>query len=124
MPNRNDVEVDAEHLSVHPRGLDALWCFRREITLPIDAVDSVALTPKSDLKRGIRTLGTDVGFKICGTFRSQGDVNFWNYRGPGPVLAIRLRPGLEFTHLYLSVDHPEGLRDRIAAALTGASDAE
>lgn len=116
MANRNDVTVDGGQLTVRPRGLDALWCFRSRVVVPLGAVTSVRLAEKRTVRRGLRTFGTDIGFKICGTFQSKGAVNFWNYRSPGAVLVIELESGQRFTNLYLSVDAPQVVRDRILRA--------
>lgn len=116
MSDRNILTLGDGTLRIRPRGGDRLWTFTRSIVVPLAAVNTVTVTGTRDLKRGIRTLGTDLGFKICGTFRADGNVNFWNYRAPGPLLALRLAPGERFTNLYLSVDDPERWRGRIEAA--------
>lgn len=115
--DRNTLDLRAELLTVRPRGLDKLWCFRREIRVPTAEISSVRVAPKSAIPRGLRTLGTDLGVKICGTFQSRGASNFWNYRGPGPVLVIELAPTQPFRHLYLSVAAPERVAEMLSARL-------
>lgn len=105
--DRNEIRIAGSDLIVTPRGLDVLWCFRRQLSIHCAAVKSVRVAPKSTLQRGIRALGTDIGVKICGTFHSAGNTNFWNYRSPGPVLVIELRLQQQYTNLYLSVADPE-----------------
>lgn len=74
---------------------------------------------KTAVKRGIRVLGIDLGYKICGTFRSNGSMNFWNFQKPGHLLVIRLESGFEYAHLYLSVKYPESIAGFIREHMTG-----
>lgn len=121
MKNRNLLKFEDGRLLVRPRGLDRIWCFRREVSAQLLDILEVEVRPKREVKRGIRTLGTDIGFKICGTFQSDGVVNFWNYRSPAPVLQIRLAPGHSFTNLYLSVGDPGLMKKSILEARAAAS---
>lgn len=120
---RTLVRIDAENVTVIPRGLDRLWCFRRSVIIPLARIDAVGIEAAPHrVATGWRGPGLDFLGKLCGTFHPDGERHFWNYSGSGEALRIDVAPGQHFRRLYLSVADAEDSRRALAAALSARAE--
>lgn len=119
MANRNTLRVENDTLTIIPKRLDRVWCFQKEVVVPLAAITSVAVDPHPHkVRRGLRFPGTDAYWKICGTYHPNGERHFWNYAGTKEALTIRLDGTQSFDQIYLSVSDAEQSRRVLSAKLS------
>lgn len=113
------IELDAETLTVHVRGMDRLWAFKSELRIPLAHVSGAA--PAEDEARGwwhgIRAPGTNLpGAITAGTFYADEGRVFWDVHAPERAIAITLHDDT-FAKLVIEVEDPAAEIARIQAAL-------
>ncbi|MEV8254528.1 hypothetical protein AB0O95_11270 [Rhodoglobus sp. NPDC076762] len=118
--SRNSLRIENGVLTVSPRGLDRVWCFRKSVVVELaDISDAGIERHASRIPTGWRGPGLDFGGRLCGTFHTAGEKHFWNYSGSGDVLRITITGNQHFQQLHLSVDDAESslkmLRNAIAS---------
>ena len=122
MPDRNPVPVDETEIIIRPLGLDWIWCFKKELRVPLGLIEIASVSPKPLSERaGIRLPGTDIGIKRCGTYTKDSKRSFWNVLKNTPALAIDCAPGAEYCRIVLSIPHPEAVALIINERLEHAS---
>lgn len=113
----NTIAITERELTIEPRGLDKLWGFRRQITVPLEHVrgatfdSGVAAEPT-----GLRAPGLSLPGKHVGTFRRDGEVTFWNVSDPSRNVVIEFVDE-PFDRAVLTVDDPRAVEAAINAAL-------
>ena len=115
------VTLTADALVIKPIGLDKLWSFTRQLTIPLQHVRGATLDPHAAAEpKGLRHPGLAVPGKWAGTFTKDGDTCFWNVSsrraGHQRTVVIQLDQQ-EYQRLYLTVADPRGTVDAINAAL-------
>lgn len=119
MSDRNVLQVTNDSLIVRPRGLDRLWCCRREVVVPLLSITDVRVEHSpSGIPVGWRGPGLDFMGKLSGTFHPNGERHFWNYSGSGVALGIGIAEGQHFQQLYLSVGDPERSKQILLDAIS------
>ena len=113
----NTVTLTNGNLVVEPQGLDRIWSLRRSLEFPVAHLRGATLDPGANAEpKGIRAPGLQLPGKWCGTFHRDGEKSFWNVSGPDRTVVIELADE-DFDRLYLTVDEPRDLVDRINAAI-------
>lgn len=122
MSSRNAVTVKGSEVLIRPRGLDRLWCFKKELRIPVEFIELASVSNRPLAERpGTRLPGTDIGVKRCGTYSRNKKRSFWNVSGNSPALAIDCIPGAEYARVVLSVVEPEKIGKMINARLKQGS---
>lgn len=114
-----DVDIRGRDLVVRPLDFGRLWSLRGEVRIPLSKIHDVRVgVPRRDVKRGIRTLGTEVpGFVYAGSFRTFTVRSFWLV-GRAKVVTVIECPGARFDRLVLELD-PETARSVAARVRAG-----
>ena len=100
------VQDDVLHIDL---GIwDKLYCFRRDLAVPVTDVEGVAVAPRHLLPTvGLRLPGTDLpGVIRAGSFGTGSNRDFWNVRTSQTLLVIELRPGAEYRRTVLELSDP------------------
>ena len=117
--SRNSLHITGGVLTVTPRGLDRLWCFRRNVVVALVNISDVRIEHHaSRVPTGWRGPGLDFMCKLCGTFHPHGERHFWNYSGSGEVLRITIAGNQRFQQLNLSVDDAESSLNTLRSAFS------
>ncbi|HWL66421.1 MAG TPA: hypothetical protein VNP73_10645 [Actinomycetota bacterium] len=118
--NLVDVTVSDEEVTVTPKGLNKLWAFKGQISVPISSIRSVRLvTGLRDLPMGIRWPGTAIpGLIVAGTYRKGGERSFYAIRDGRDVVLIEL-DGHEYRRVGFQTNGPQEVVDRISSARNG-----
>ena len=110
------LEVQSEELVVRLSAVEQAAAMRREIRVPLAAIERVCAEPDPwGALRGIRAPGTGIpGVVAYGVRRVTGGApDFAAVHGCGPAVRIDLAPGAPFGRLVVTVDDTE----RAVAAL-------
>jgi len=111
----NRITVTDGVLTVEPQGLDKLWSLTRKLEFPADHVRGATLDPDANHEpKGIRAPGLAIPGKWSGTFHRDGEKSFWNVSTPDATVVVELT-GEDYDRLYLTVDDPRTVVDRINA---------
>lgn len=104
--------IAGSDLKVTISGWDAVWAFKRSLTIPLAHVVGASVEPVSN-KPSWRIFGTGIpGGLKAGWFRAKGENEFWLVHRRTTALEIRLR-NEKYARLMLQVDDPEA----VAAAI-------
>ncbi|GAA3294486.1 MULTISPECIES: hypothetical protein [Dactylosporangium] len=104
VPTNLQLTVTESALVIEPQGLDRLWTRRDRIEVPLAAVASIRIAPRSEappLPTGRHTLHLN-GIITAGV---HGDT-FWDVRRGDQLLIIQCRPGAELATLVLQFANP------------------
>lgn len=113
----NTITVTTEDLIVEPRGLDKVWSFTNQLTIPLTHVRGATFDPGANYERkGIRGPGLGMPGKWSGTFTHEGEKSFWNVSAPGETIVVQLVDE-HFDRLILTVNEPRAIVDQINSAL-------
>jgi len=102
------VSVENDMLHVRLGTLDRLYCFRRDLTVPVNDVEGVAGAPRHLMPAGgMRRPGTGIpGVIRAGSFGTGPSRDFWDVRKAETLLVIELRPGAEYRRIVLELADP------------------
>ena len=116
-----DVDTSDAELVVRPLDLARLWSLRREVRVPLTMIRDIRTgVPRRDVRRGIRTLGTEVpGLVHAGSYRTRKVRSFWLVGRAQTVTVIEC-PGARFDRLVLELD-PETARSLAAGLSRGTA---
>ena len=112
-----DVGVVDGAVVVTLRGWDVLYCCRRRVAVPLDAVAGVCVS-RRDLvpAEGMRLPGTSIrGVIRAGSYGTGAARDFWDVRKADEVLVIQMKPECaDYRRIVLEVAEPraEALRLR------------
>lgn len=112
------ISVGAGVLMVHVRGLDKLWSFRSQLTIPLSHVRG-ATTDAAVIGRpeGWRGPGTSIpGVITAGTFHHDGAKVFWDVHDMAKAVAIEVEHD-EYERLVIEVDDPISTVELIERAI-------
>jgi hypothetical protein len=115
------VRIEEDMLHVRLGLFDKLFCFRRDLTLPLADVEGVAVAPRHLIPSvGLRLPGTTLpGVIRAGSFGTGAGRDFWDVRRAQMLLVIALRPGAEYRRVILEVPDPstaaQELRPKLGA---------
>jgi hypothetical protein len=109
----NIVTVTDRTVTVEPQGLDKLWSLTRRLEFPRNHVRGATFDPEANREpKGIRAPGLQIPGKWAGTFHRDGEKSFWNVSAPDRTIVVELT-GEDYDRLYLTVDDPRSVVDRI-----------
>ena len=112
----NDVHIDNGMLIVEPRGINKLWGFQKKLEYPLSHVIGATHDPQvHNEPKGFRGPGLATPGRWVGTFRKDGEKHYWCVKKGTKSIVISLRDE-RYSRLFLTVDHPRELADRINAA--------
>jgi hypothetical protein len=114
------LEVHSEELVVRLSAVEQAAAMRREIRVPLAAIESVCAEPDPwGALRGVRAPGTGIpGVVAYGVRRVTGGApDFAAVHGCGPAVRVDLAPGAPFGRLVVTVDDTERA---VAAVRAGA----
>ena len=112
------IAVSSMMLLVEIEGLDRLWSFQRQLTIPMAHVRAATVDPyiARERSRGLRVGGVSLpGVIKAGTYIEQGERSFWLVRNPDNVVVIELQDEL-YARLVLEVADPRAVVHAIARA--------
>ncbi len=106
------VDITPTEVVIRPRGLHALWAFKREVRIPRGQLKrvQVGVTPDAGtrLRHSLRLPGTAVPWLItAGSYRSDGRWAFWDVVGKGEKAVTLTTEGHRYAELVVDVAEPE-----------------
>ena len=116
--------MQSEELVVRLSAVEQAAAMRREIRVPLAAIERVCTEPDPwGALRGIRAPGTGIpGVVAYGVRRVTGGApDFAAVHGCGPAVRIDLAPGAPFGRLVVTVDDTEGAVAAVRAGVTPRS---
>jgi len=108
VPTNLQLTVTDTALVIEPQGLDRWWTRRDRIEVPVAAIASVRIVPRSEAPElGRRRGGLHLnGVITAGARGGDGPETFWDVRRGDQLLMITCRPGAEFGALVLQFANP------------------
>lgn len=91
-----EIELTADELIVHVRGLDRILAYRSQLAIPLAHVVGASVDPAVEREwgswwKGVRVLGTNVpGLVTLGSFFEHGHWVFWDVHDPAKAITIDL----------------------------------
>lgn len=114
-----EIVVEEDRIVVHVRGVDRILALTTRLEVPLAHVLGAA-PDEVEAKRwwhGVREPGVDLPHVLtAGRFLQDGDLVFWDVRGPERAVAVELRHE-QFSKLVIGVEDPEAAVERINAAV-------
>jgi hypothetical protein len=113
-----DVELAADALIVHVRGIDRLFALRSRLEVPLSHVEGAEADAEEARRKwhGIMERGIWVPGPItAGTYYQEGEWVFWDVHGPEKTVVIRLRDE-RYARLVIEVEDPESTAARVNEA--------
>ena len=103
VPANIQLTVTESALVIEPQGPDRWWTRRERVQVPVAAIASVRIVPRSEAP----TLPGHGGLHIEGVITAgrHGDA-FWDVRRGDQLVLITCRPGAEFAALVLELPSP------------------
>lgn len=108
VPTNLQLTVTDTALVIEPQGLDRWWTRRDRIEVPVTAIASIRIVPRSEAPAlGRRRGGMHLnGVITAGVHGDDGHKAFWDVRHGDQLLMIACRPGAEFATLVLQFANP------------------
>jgi hypothetical protein len=103
-----EVEITADNLVVHVKGMDRLWSLKSRLEIPLAHVLGAEVDPHAaqGWRKGLRAPGTHLpGVITAGTFYQEGDRVFWDVHDPEKAIVIRLEDE-RYARLVIEVEDP------------------
>jgi hypothetical protein len=102
-------EIVGENLILRMEGMDKIWAFRSELTIPLMHITDIRTD--ADIARewwhGLRLLGSNLpGVITAGTFYQDGKRVFWDVHHPDVAVVISLADE-SYKELVIEVEHPD-----------------
>jgi hypothetical protein len=107
---RIDFEIEDGNLVLRFGRRDAVFAFKRRISIPLTHVSDVTTTARKPVPRhGLRLPGTEIpGFIRAGSYGRGPKREFWDVRRGETVLVIQTTGAAPYARLVLEVDDPAG----------------
>lgn len=127
-PSALRLAVEDESLVVRFSGMDALFCLRRTLRVPLGLVKGVAAAPRQLVPTaGLRLPGTSIpGVLRAGSYGTGAHRDFWLVRRAPQVLVFELASGAPYRRVVLEVADPSAeaarLRPLVGAYSGGFAD--
>jgi hypothetical protein len=102
-------EILDGNLVLHIEGMDKLWAFKSQLSIPLQNITGVRLDEEvvAEWIHGIRMLGTSVpGVIAAGTFYQDGKRVFWDVHYPKRAVVISLAHEF-YNELIIEVEDPD-----------------
>ncbi|MER7001531.1 hypothetical protein ABT297_00530 [Dactylosporangium sp. NPDC000555] len=104
VPTNIQLTVTETALVIEPQGLDSWWTWRDRIEVPVAAVASIRIGPRTEAPPLPHRRG---GLNIDGIITAGPHGNtFWDVRRGDQLLIIKCLPGAEFETLVLQFANP------------------
>jgi hypothetical protein len=119
-PPALNITVQDDQLTVRLLGWDVLYCCRRQVIVPLAAVDGVCVAPRQDIPvQGLRLPGTGIpGVIRAGSYGTGDQRDFWDVRRAAEVLVIQMKPrAAGYRRMVLEVPDPHGELTRLRPTL-------
>lgn len=111
----NIITFTDTDLIIEPRGLDKIWSFTGNLTIPWTHVRGATHDPgMKNEPKGWRGPGLRIGQKLSGTFHADGERQFWNVEGYENTVVIELTDE-HFNRIIVSLDDPATQAAQISA---------
>lgn len=116
--NLADVEFADTQVTVTPRGLNKLWTFKRQVSIPISSIKSARVVSGTrDLPKGLRLPGTSIpGLILGGTYLKAGEKSFYAVRDGRDILLLELERH-KYSRIGIQTRDPYAVVNRIASSL-------
>lgn len=114
------VEIHGSDLVISVKGLDRLWSFKSQISIPLAHVRGATADPGIVHEpKGRRSLGAHVpGAVVAGTFVQEGERIFWDVHDTAKAIVIELHDET-YQRLVIEVDDPRTTVAMVEQALSG-----
>lgn len=112
-------QIIGDSLHLHVEGMDKVWAFKSQLTIPLRHITSVRTDAEVTKKwfHGIKWPGTSVpGVITAGTFYQDGRRIFWDVHHPERAVVIALADE-SYNELVIEVENPEIFVANIQAAI-------
>jgi hypothetical protein len=103
------AEVIGDTLHLHVEGMDKVWAFKSELSIPLQHITGVRKDEEIGKKwfHGIKWPGTSLpGVITAGTFYQDGKRVFWDIHHPERAVVISLAHE-SYNELVIEVENPE-----------------
>jgi hypothetical protein len=112
------VVVEGSDLVISMKGMDRLWAFKSQLTIPLEHVRGITADPGIvDEPKGRRGPGAHLpGVVIAGTFVQDGERIFWDVRDMNKAVVVELHDET-YQRLVVEVDDPRTTVDLVEQAL-------
>lgn len=113
------ITVDRRELRIDVHGLDKLWTFTSQLSIPLAHVRGATADPGIVREpKGRRGPGAYIsGVIVAGTFRQDGHKVFWDVHDPTRAVVIELRDET-YQRLVIEVDDPKATVDLVEQAIS------
>lgn len=114
-----ELEIEADALVVHIRGLDQFFALAAKLEVPLSHIARVEAKPAEahQFWHGLRMGGTNLpGVITAGRFLQAGQWAFWDVHDPDHAIAIYLHDE-RYARLVIGVDDPQASAQTLAAAI-------
>jgi hypothetical protein len=117
------VDIRATDLVITVNGLDRLWTFKSQITIPLAHVRGATADPGIVREsKGRRAPGLHIpGVIVAGTFRQDGERTFWDVHDLTKAIVIELHDDT-YRRLVIEVDDPRATVEVVEQALAHHDD--
>jgi hypothetical protein len=115
------VDIHGSDLVISVKGLDRLWTFKSQISIPLAHVRGATADPGMVHEpKGRRSLGTHVpGAVVAGTFVQDGERIFWDVHDTAKAVVIELHDET-YRRLVVEVDDPRATVGLVERAIQDA----
>lgn len=113
------LTVVADALQIRLGGVDALYCLKRTLVLPLASIQGVAVATKASVPRtGLRLPGTSLpGVIRAGSYGTGRSRDFWDVRRATVYFVVQLLPGGRYRRVVLELPDPQGEVARLAPVI-------
>ena len=101
-------EIVGENLILHVEGVDKVWAFKSQLTIPLRHIVNIRLDDEivKGWWRGIKFPGANIpGVLTAGTFYQDGKRVFWDIHNPEAAVVISLEDE-SYNELVIEVEDP------------------
>jgi hypothetical protein len=113
------VSVEDDRVRFEVQGWDKLWAFKSQLEIPLSHIESVRVDPEPARGwwHGLRIPGTQIpGVITAGTFYQSDGAVFYDVHDPDMTIVLELNDE-RYQRLVIEVEDPEGVADRLNAAI-------
>jgi hypothetical protein len=116
-------EIVDEMLHLHVEGMDKVWAFKSQLSIPLKHITSIRLDQAvaQEWFHGLKMPGTTIpGIITAGTFYQDGKRVFWDIHNPKEVVIISLSDE-HFSELVVEVQNPGSFVKEVQARIHSRS---